>query len=199
VVAIIAHQWFYCSVRVPLLNRYARTHTHIHTNMYTHKHTHTPTYIYTPHTHIHVYVHSASSIPIFFLSFFFFTYLSISSPPLYFPLLSSPFFPPFSSTPSLLSLSHPTIILLPHLFSSPSHFLLYLLPCLPHNNSSHFLIPSSYSYSPFSFSSSTAYFTRLKGSMFVTYLLYFGYMGVISLAIFLITGNHIHSELFRVT
>ena len=32
------------------------------------------------------------------------------------------------------------------------------------------------------------YFTRLEGNMFVTYLLYFGYMGIISLAIFLLTG-----------
>ena len=33
------------------------------------------------------------------------------------------------------------------------------------------------------------YFARLKGSMYVTYLLYFGYMGVISLGFFLITGK----------
>jgi len=35
---------------------------------------------------------------------------------------------------------------------------------------------------------SIAYFARLEGNMFVTYLLYFGYMGIISLGVFLITG-----------
>jgi transmembrane 9 superfamily member 2/4 len=33
------------------------------------------------------------------------------------------------------------------------------------------------------------YFARLEGNMFVTYLLYFGYMGIISLGVFLITGK----------
>ena len=36
---------------------------------------------------------------------------------------------------------------------------------------------------------SIAYFSRLEGNMFVTYLLYFGYMAVISFGIFLITGT----------
>lgn len=36
---------------------------------------------------------------------------------------------------------------------------------------------------------SVAYFVRLEGNMFVTYLLYFGYMGVISLGFFLVTGT----------
>ena len=43
------------------------------------------------------------------------------------------------------------------------------------------------------FSSFSVYFARLKGSMYVTYLLYFGYMGVISLGFFLITGETIFS------
>jgi hypothetical protein len=34
-----------------------------------------------------------------------------------------------------------------------------------------------------------AYFGKLKGSMMVTYFLYFGYMGIISVGIFLITGT----------
>lgn len=36
---------------------------------------------------------------------------------------------------------------------------------------------------------SIAYFSRLEGNMTVTYFLYFGYMGIISLGIFLITGT----------
>lgn len=35
---------------------------------------------------------------------------------------------------------------------------------------------------------SIVYFSRLEGNMFVTYLLYFGYMAIISLGVFLITG-----------
>lgn len=35
---------------------------------------------------------------------------------------------------------------------------------------------------------SIAYFSRLEGNMFVTYLLYFGYMSVISVGVFLLTG-----------
>ena len=125
----------------------------------THAHTHTCIYLYL-YTHLHTYTciytlrqfHSA----LFSYLLSFFTYLSISFHPLYFPLLSSSGFPPFYSIPSLHSLSHPTLLLL---------LLLSIL---------------------------VAYFTRLKGSMFVTYLLYFGYMGVISLAIFLITGTYVH-------
>ena len=36
---------------------------------------------------------------------------------------------------------------------------------------------------------SVIYFARLEGQMAVTYMLYFGYMGVISLGVFLITGT----------
>jgi len=36
---------------------------------------------------------------------------------------------------------------------------------------------------------SIAYFSRLEGNMVVTYMLYFGYMGVISLGVFLVTGT----------
>jgi hypothetical protein len=36
---------------------------------------------------------------------------------------------------------------------------------------------------------SIVYFSRLESNMFVTYLLYFGYMGVISLGVFLVTGE----------
>jgi transmembrane 9 superfamily protein 2/4 len=36
---------------------------------------------------------------------------------------------------------------------------------------------------------SIVYFNRLEGQMFVTYLLYFGYMGVISFGMFLVTGT----------
>jgi transmembrane 9 superfamily protein 2/4 len=36
---------------------------------------------------------------------------------------------------------------------------------------------------------SIAYFARLEGNMTVTYVLYFGYMAVISLGVFLITGE----------
>jgi len=36
---------------------------------------------------------------------------------------------------------------------------------------------------------SVAYFSRLEGNMFVTYMLYFGYMSVISLGMFLVTGS----------
>ena len=35
---------------------------------------------------------------------------------------------------------------------------------------------------------STVYFSRLQGTLLVTYALYFGYMGVISLGVFLLTG-----------
>jgi len=36
---------------------------------------------------------------------------------------------------------------------------------------------------------SAVYFSRLGPDMWVTYLLYFGYMGMLSLAIFLVTGS----------
>jgi transmembrane 9 superfamily protein 2/4 len=36
---------------------------------------------------------------------------------------------------------------------------------------------------------SIAYFSRLEGNMSVTYCLYFGYMGIISLGVFLVTGS----------
>lgn len=36
---------------------------------------------------------------------------------------------------------------------------------------------------------SIVYFSRLESNMFVTYLLYFGYMAVISLGVFLVTGE----------
>jgi transmembrane 9 superfamily protein 2/4 len=36
---------------------------------------------------------------------------------------------------------------------------------------------------------SAIYFSRLEPDMWVTYLLYFGYMGMLSLAIFLVTGS----------
>lgn len=36
---------------------------------------------------------------------------------------------------------------------------------------------------------SIVYFSRLESNMFVTYLLYFGYMAVISLGVFLVTGK----------
>jgi transmembrane 9 superfamily member 2/4 len=36
---------------------------------------------------------------------------------------------------------------------------------------------------------SIVYFSRLESNMFVTYLLYFGYMFVISLGVFLVTGT----------
>ncbi len=36
---------------------------------------------------------------------------------------------------------------------------------------------------------SIAYFSRLEGNMTITYLLYFGYMGIISLGVFLVTGK----------
>ena len=36
---------------------------------------------------------------------------------------------------------------------------------------------------------SAVYFSRLESNMFVTYLLYFGYMAVISLGVFLVTGT----------
>ena len=35
---------------------------------------------------------------------------------------------------------------------------------------------------------SIAYFSRLESNMAVTYMLYFGYMGLVSLGIFLVTG-----------
>lgn len=35
---------------------------------------------------------------------------------------------------------------------------------------------------------SMVYFARLEGNMLVTYLLYFGYMSIISMAVFLVTG-----------
>lgn len=36
---------------------------------------------------------------------------------------------------------------------------------------------------------SIAYFARLEGNMFVTYLLYFGYMSLVSIGVFLVTGT----------
>jgi hypothetical protein len=42
---------------------------------------------------------------------------------------------------------------------------------------------------------SIVYFSRLESNMFVTYLLYFGYMGVISLGVFLVTGELLSSRL----
>lgn len=36
---------------------------------------------------------------------------------------------------------------------------------------------------------SVVYFSRLESNMFVTYLLYFGYMGVVSIGVFLVTGT----------
>jgi len=36
---------------------------------------------------------------------------------------------------------------------------------------------------------SAVYFSRLESNMFVTYLLYFGYMAVISMGVFLVTGT----------
>ncbi len=36
---------------------------------------------------------------------------------------------------------------------------------------------------------SIVYFSRLESNMFVTYLLYFGYMAVISMGVFLVTGK----------
>lgn len=53
----------------------------------------------------------------------------------------------------------------------------------------------SFSLSPFPFplliSHTIAYFNHLKTNMFVTYLLYFGYMTIVSVGIFLITGTYI--------
>jgi hypothetical protein len=42
---------------------------------------------------------------------------------------------------------------------------------------------------------SIVYFSRLESNMFVTYLLYFGYMGVISLGVFLVTGESLFPRL----
>ena len=38
---------------------------------------------------------------------------------------------------------------------------------------------------------SVAYFAHLEGNMVITYVLYFSYMGMISLAFFLLTGTKI--------
>jgi transmembrane 9 superfamily protein 2/4 len=40
------------------------------------------------------------------------------------------------------------------------------------------------------------YFARLQSNMFVTYCLYFGYMGMISFGVFLMTGAHTHAMLW---
>ena len=38
---------------------------------------------------------------------------------------------------------------------------------------------------------SIVYFNRLESNMFVTYLLYFSYMGIVSLGVFLLTGSEL--------